>query len=228
MIPFCLYTNERSSLIELAEKNPDGTFRCQPKPDKRLIKMFYAIDPDIRPNPTYGDLLCLTNANDETIKISTLYDPFNIDVNCLRMIAWLEYTPNSLPLYLFTNGNNLLISLENNVITGYQPYDIPVIHVLPSPLPFSNSYGKCVPDPEGKLDLDQCLVLYNKNITRPEYIGKYPNVISYLESRYGKEKKQDEKKLIWLIFGIIIFILFLAWLFSIELKMKTKGKRKVK
>jgi hypothetical protein len=96
------------------------------------------------------------------------------------------------------------------------PYKIPNIHVLaPSDkFTFSNSYGKCVPDPQGSLSLDQCIVLYNKNITRPEYIGKYPNILTYLRARYGEERQSKIFPIICIVGAIILLICILILLHS--------------
>jgi hypothetical protein len=147
------------------------------------ITTFYAINPNFKPIPTHVDLICAKSSQTETIDISVLYDPFNIDVYCTRFLAWLEVTPNSLPLYIYKSGDSLLITLSPTPPENYSPHTIPVIYVIKDVFTFSNSYGRCVPDPESKLSIDECMVLYNKNIL--EQKDKYPDILSYIGDRYG-------------------------------------------
>lgn len=214
IIPLCLYSNERSSYIGLPEKiNRDGkiAYNCPSHPKMKLITIFYAINPDVKPNPTYADLICVKNANGETVEVSTLYDPFNMDVKCTRFLAWLEQTPGTLRLHISKSGDNIYISPNQQAPPGYQPYAIPNLHVLYSPsdnpkFTFSNSFGKCIPNPNSNLTLGQCIVLYNKNITRPEYVGRYPNILTYLKVRYGDKTDVKIPAIVGVIAAAILSI----------------------
>lgn len=239
IIPLCLYSNNINSQISLPEKiskNGSIIYSCPSRKNMDLVMVFYAINPDVKPNPTYADLIGVKNTNQETVEITNIYDPFNKDENIsIRFLAWLETTPNTTPLYITTNGTNLYISPYPN---DYSPYKIPIIHVLTNPasnLPktphsfgsfsvdgngmpifkFSDSYGKCVPDPQGKLTLGECVVMYNKNITRPQYIGKSPNILTYLQVTYGSRKKSAKiVDIISIVFAVILVvcIIVLFWL----------------
>lgn len=224
IIPLCLYSTPQNSYIGLPEKiyqNDKVIYSCPNHPD--FVTMFYAINPDVKPIPTYTDYICVKNINLETIDISSIYDPFNLDINCTRFLAWLEKTPYTQPLYIFKNGSNLLISLTEQAPENYIPHQIPVIHVLTAdsafkmgknniPLfTFSNSFGKCVPDPHSNLTLGQCIVLHNKNITNPEHLNKFPNILTYLKLRYGNKNKTNYIVIVFAIL-LIILLLVLIWI----------------
>lgn len=238
IIPLCLYSNNQSSYIALPEKirqNDSNIYNCRDHNDMKFVMVFYVINADVKPNPTYTDLIGIKNSYNETIEILNLYDPFNVDNKIsIRCMVWLETTPNTTPLYITTNGTNLYISpYPNQPNKSYTKYKIPVIHVLTNSgnfpktprssgefhvnangmpqFTFSNSFGKCNPDPQSNLTLAQCLVLHNKNILSPEYIGKYPNILTYLQNRYYKGKRNNIIGIIFTIILIIsIFVLF--WL----------------
>jgi hypothetical protein len=215
IIPFCLYSNDKNSYIGLPEKINNNQFNCPLHENMKLVTVFYGINPDVKPNPTHATLLCIKNANKETIDITSLYDPFNRDIKCTRFLAWLDPTPGTIELFISKNGDNMYISPNKNLPQGYVPHEIPSIYVLPSQkVTFSNSYGKCVPDPSSKLTLGECIVLYNKNITRPEYIGKYPNILTYLKIRYGDGKKSSISSIAGIIAATIlsIAVIVLFWL----------------
>jgi len=241
IIPLCLYSNSQSSHIMLPEKireNNSTVYKCRQHSNMQFVMVFYAINPDVKPNPTYADLIGIKNTSAETVEITSLYDPFNVDEKTsIRCLVWLETTPNTTPLYITTNGSSLYISpLQNQPNKSYKSYKIPVIHVLTeggfpktphssgeflvkSGVPaftFADSYGKCVPDPSSDLTLGECLVLYNKNVTRPEYIGKYPNILTYLQNRYG-EKNGKSKDIVAIIFAVI-FIVSMLVLFWLKMK----------
>lgn len=248
IIPLCLYSNNKSSHIALPEKTREGdstVYKCTQRVDMGFVMVFYAINPDVKPNPTYTNLIGIKNTNRETVSISSLYDPFNVDYKTsIRCLVWFETTPNTTPLYITTDGSNLYISpYQNQPNPSYTPYKIPIIHVLTNPsenfpktphsagefqtkknkpvFTFSNSYGKCIPDPQGNLTLGQCIVLYNKNISNPEYIGKYPNILTYLQTRYGNGKKSTKiSGVIGMVFTSILLFAILALLW---LKMKKKN-----
>jgi hypothetical protein len=218
IIPFCLYSNTKNSYIGLPEKvyrDEKISYNCPPHPKMQLVTVFYAINPDVKPNPTYADLLCVKNVNGETTDISTLYDPFNMDINCTRFLAWLEQTPETLRLHISKNGDNIYISPNDEIPNGYERHSIPNIHVLPAnnldpynipKFTFSNSHGKCIPDLQSDLSITECIVIYNKNVTRPEFVDKYPNILTYLDVRYGDSKEIKIPSIIGFIFACLLCI----------------------
>ena len=248
IIPLCLYSNNQFSHITLPQKTRENDFtvyKCPPRTEMNFIMLFYVINPDLKPKPTYTDLIGIKNISGETISISSVYDPFNIDDKIsIRCLVWLETTPNTTPLYITTNGSNLYVSpYPNQPNETYIPYKIPIIHVLtnndtnfpktPSsfgkfkkengtPLfTFSNSYGKCIPNPYSNLTIGQCMVLYNKNISTPEYIGKYPNILTYLENTYGSNKRNFSKIS---IIGIVLLCIVLLSILSLFWRKKMYNK----
>jgi hypothetical protein len=223
IIPLYLYSNKENSFI--TDKKTDFS-------NMDFISVFYAISPNIKPTPSYTDLICVTNSNTTTIDISVLYDSLNFNTNCVRFLAWTERTPCTIPLYIRQNGYNIHISFdEDPVNNSYVPYKIPYIYVLPPAnvkiprcngvfkkgkkyprFKFSESFGKCIPDPESSLTIGECLVLHNKNITSPNMEGKQSTLLNFLENRYGNEKKTEYLKyilfFIFIIFCIFIFIFY--------------------
>lgn len=211
-------------LPEKVQRDGVIEYECPPRDNMNFIMKFYTVNPDLRPNPTYTDLMGIQNTNSETIELVDLYDPFNIDRTVsIRFLPWKEVTPNTIPLYISTNGNNLYISPEKTIPQNYKPYKIPMIYVLTDAIfpkengipvfTFSNSYGKCMPDPQGSLSIGECIVLYNANITRPEYIGKYPSILNYIKVKYGNNNNKTTN-VIGIIFAsiFVISILVLFWI----------------
>jgi hypothetical protein len=245
IIPLCLYTGSRTSYIGLPKKirqNGQNQYTCEPHPYMDFVTIFYAINPDVKPNPTYTDLIGAKSVDKKTIEILALYDPYNQDVkNVVKFLAWLEPTDNTTPLYISKKGTNVYISLQKDLLPGYTEYDIPVIHVFTHPdknypkignetkkfnlnqkkepiFTFSNSYGKCIPDPNSNLSLGQCLVLYNKNIANPENIGKYPDVLTYLSSTYPESRPVNKKinNNVWAILSVVSLVIFIIIIFLLN------------
>lgn len=222
IIPLYLYSNKENSYI--SDKKYEFT-------NMDFISVFYAINPNVKPKPSYTDLICVTNSNTTTIDISVLYDALNFNINCVRFLAWTERTPCTIPLYIRQSGYNIHISFdEDPVNNSYVPYKIPYIYVLPPAnvkiskcngvfktgkkhprFKFSESFGKCIPDPESSLTIGECLVLHNKNITLPNKTGKQSTLLNFLESRYGNENETKKGSWKYILFSIVcIIILFFS------------------
>lgn len=205
IIPLYLYSNTQNSLISDKKYNFSNT---------DFVALFYGINPIIKPKPSYTDLICATNSGTTTIDISVLYDGLNFNTNCVRFLAWTERTPNTTPLYIRQNGSNIHISFDKNPINeSYIPYKIPVIYVLTSKrknphFTFSDSFGKCIPDPESSLSIGQCLVLHNKNIISLDN-GKQSTLLNYLENKYGGKGKG--RRDIIIIFILFVIFCLLLW-----------------
>lgn len=192
VIPLYLYSNTQNSFI--SDKKVSLS-------NKEFISIFYAINPTIKPKPSYSDLICATNSLSTTIDISVLYDSLNYNTNCVRFLAWTERTPNTIPLYIRQSGRNIHISFsEKPINNSYVPYKIPIIYVLSTPpFTFSNSFGKCIPDPESSLSIGDCVI---KNTT-----GKQSTLLNYLENKYGNRKKNIYTIVIIIILSIILSLL---------------------
>lgn len=222
IIPICLYSNNEYSYIGLPEKiiyNGKIKYNCPQVENIKLIDIYYGLNPDSKPFPPSSDLICIQNIEKKTKKISTIYDSYNKDLNCsIYILIWLEPTPYTVPLYIFTNNEYLIIKTDISVPKGFTNYEIPVIHVVKNINTFSSQYGRCIPDIKITDTVNDCVV---KFILNSEYKGKYPNIISYLESNYKNKKKSKNK----IIFIIIIIFIILLFIFAIFLYIKMKNKK---
>ena len=143
IVPMCLYSSSTSSFIGYPTKvrlNGKTVVQCESagapssNSNMKFITQFYVINPDIHPIPTSVDLICVENAFNASTNIKQLYDPFNIDEHCIRILAWMEPTPYTSPLYFMKNGNTMYISFDNTPPNeNYKPAEIPVLYVLTDP-----------------------------------------------------------------------------------------------
>jgi hypothetical protein len=221
IIPVCLYGNRDVSFIRYPELISDGdrlVAECPEHPQMELKKVFYAINPDLKPKPAYTDLFCVENSDGVTTGVSDVYDPFNIDNKCLRFLAWQEPTPNTDVLALYQNGSVLRITADpSDRRPGEKLYKIPYINVLRSEgNKFRASFTRCVPDPDGKTSIGECMIVNDKDVLGKRRGDTEPDIISYLTERYGKRKR----KLPWWIFGI--FGILILW-FLLKMKRFSKG-----
>lgn len=208
LTPVCVYKNLISLPIKNIEKE-SVFYNCDINSD--FIGLFYNINAYNKPYPAFADLFCIFNENKKTVKITPLYDPYDFDINCsLRIMAWQEPTPFSTPIYLFYSDTNDIIF--SKIKLPLKKYEIEVIHLLENNnFLFSQSFGKCIPNQKGG-GLNECLIDF---IINGDYQGEYPNVISFLEKTYGKEKHEEKT------YGYIILIILIALvLFSLFWKMK--------
>jgi hypothetical protein len=240
IVPYCLYRKGQfDSYISLPVKsreNDKTVLKCPPLPDMQPITIFYAINPDIRPIPPGMALLCLKNIPEEnvTIDVSPIYDIFNIDQKCYRMMVWLDPVPYTTSIYLSKKNNSMHISLSKDIPAGYEPLYFSPMYVLIDPRQeairtkghkgqnykdfkivdnqpnflFSGYQGKCIPDPNG-ISLGECIVKYVKDIFDPN--NKEPTLINYLNSKYGN--KLDTKTILLFCILILCSFLFLYFVF---------------
>lgn len=238
VVPMCLYRKgQYDSYISLptkVRKNNQTVLECPPLPDMEPITIFYGLNPDIRPIPPGNVLMCVKNIPEEnvTIDIEPIYDAFNIDEKCFRMMVWLDPVPHTTPIYVFKKGNSMHLSLTNDAPEGYKALYFSPMYVLIDPRQeairtkghknqnykdfkivdnqpeflFSGYQGKCIPDPNG-ISLGECIVLNVKDIMNPN--NKEPTLINYLKTKYGN--KIDTKTI--LLFSILILCLFLFLFF---------------
>ena len=151
------------------------------------------------------------------MSVSDLYDPFNIDRNCLRFIAWQEPTPNTDTLVLYEKDSVLRVTTDpSDRKPGEKMYKIPFISVLKSPENrFRQSLTRCVPDPKGEMTIGQCMLLNDKDVLERKKIDSEPDIVTYLEQRYGGRKKK-RSWVLWLLFLTVLF----SGLFFLFAKMK--------
>lgn len=248
IIPLYLYINNRikSSYIDNTNKaRIDDQVKLVSRASENtdIIMRFYAINPDIRPIPNSMDLFCISKSSGiDSPTVSVIYDPFNIDQNCIRFLAWLEPVPYTTPLYIFQYGNKTYISFDGNPPnSNYEQVSFSPIFVLTDPrdqLPrvsngknndfqivdnkpqflFSGYHGRCFPDPDG-IPLDQCSILYTKNILDPYSTMAYPTLLKHLESLYSNNS--NSRKLTAVFAGLLIIVFFIV--LFIMVRTKTKG-----
>lgn len=231
IVPLCLY-NGYIGLPNKVYENGKVVYKCDKDLDVDFISQFYVVNPDFRPIPTGMALFCIKNSHNSTISIRPIYDPFDISEQCLRFITWTEPVPYTTPLFIYTYGDNTIISITD---TPPSPeYErVEPIYVLFHPnvkniirissfnknffntddfgepaFRFSGYQGRCIPDPNG-LTLGECVVLHNKNIISPELEHKESTLLNYLEYKYGREKERNPFVNVPLILVVILILLLL-------------------
>ena len=222
IIPMCLYSDDYTSFVrypELVSGSDGPVAQCPEHPHMELKKIFYAINPDVKPKPVYTDLFCVENSSGVTTAVSDIYDPFNIDNTCLRFVAWQEPTPNTDVLALYEKDSILRITADpSDRRKGEKLYKIPYINVLRSEdNKFRTSFSRCVPDPKGKMTIGECMILNDKDVLGKRRSDSEPDIITYLTERYGNRKKVP-----WWLWIILAFLILC---FLIKMKTYKKGKR---
>jgi len=237
IVPLCIYKNVNTSYIGLPKKinkNDQITYKCSLIPNLQFYSRIWVINPDFRPIPPGTSLFCAKQSNYTTISINPVYDPFDIQDNCVRFITWMQPTPYTTPLYIYNNGSNYIISFDKQPPPNYININISPIYVLVDPntnveriLPsykpvtsdfniidgipqyyFSGLDGNCVPDPQG-YSLGKCVTLYNKKILSPELSNKRFTLLNYLQYRYGNKGTTNpfEKVSVYVIILLSIMLI---------------------
>ena len=136
-VPYCAYTmvelggTEEFGLIASPRRTDGkGEFACgAPPSDPGWVQRgrFYALNPMVRPIPSYMSLICTAHASAtpyNAIGMSHQYDPFDTnppnppgshptnEAACVNFIAWIEPTPYTTPLYVYKNRNGVFVSFE--------------------------------------------------------------------------------------------------------------------
>ena len=160
---------------------------------------FYTIDHKTKPIP-YGTSVVNFSLNDDgTVKsANVLYDPYDVNSNDLQIITWLRPVPYSTPLYIYSSSlsdgtTTLSFSFtKNEKMTPYEK--LREIYVLTDPkknLPsvykkntihdkftFARDMGRCIPDPNSKMGLNDCLRNFKvekDDVTVLGYVNKHKN-----------------------------------------------------
>jgi hypothetical protein len=248
--PFCIYhmiNKEQNEYLGYVG-NPtmvmheDGSaeFKCIPHgttdPYKgwKLAGKFYAINPLFRPIPSYLSLVCATQVDAFPYNTSDLkhqYDPFHVDNLCINFTTWLEPTPYTTPLHLYSNGTGVFPTFEEH--KDLPRAETSVVYVLTNkPMKhtifpgkkrwfkmvdgvpqfrFRSYQGRCIPDPDG-VTLDKCTLVHDLNETKPM------SLINYLQKLDAKDRKgmlipsMFKKSGTW--FSLLVFALFLITLLA--------------
>jgi hypothetical protein len=215
IVPLCLYTNGRAktsliSLPRLIRENDTDEYICPARENLEFVKVIYVIDYDIRPIPRGLDLICVKNAGEITLSIESQYDPFNIDDNCLRFMAWLEPTPNTVPLFIYDTGNGVYVSLKKE--KGLKKGKVSVIHVLEnSNIKFAIKDERCIPDKNG-IDLRECSIE-----------ASFPKGSKTSSVVYGNNSNSVASNILR-FFLLFLFIGIMAYIFISQTRKKRKRK----
>lgn len=76
---------------------------------------FYAINPALKPIPNGMSLFCAKRAQEfpwNTTEVKSVYDPFNIDNQCVYFIAYTMPVPFTTPLFLYRQEDSSFPSLD--------------------------------------------------------------------------------------------------------------------
>lgn len=218
IVPICLYKRGGAYIgfPEEIYKNGEKSYECTIKPNKELFSRVYVINPTFRPIPPGMVLFCATGNDSETfttISLKTLYDPFNVDNNCTRFIAWIDPVPYTTPLYIFSYGSDYFISFNKEPPSPeYSQIELSPIHVLVDSssfrknngipqFKFSNYHGRCIPDPNGSR-LSQCIQSNKANY------AEEPSLLNYLRSK-NKKETNPFNNVSWFVLIFLVF-LFIA------------------
>lgn len=214
----------------LIRKDGQDNYVCVPKEGCRLLHKFYAVNPDYRPIPTGMGLFNVDNVGHETIDFDRVYDIFNPDHKGIKFLAWMAPVPYSSPLYITTQRSGTILTLNENskkiatnisldrpdnasYATVFVLFDndadvrkilndgrkFKVVDGVPQFL-FKGYQGRCIPDPDG-MELDKCVVLYNKNVL----VNKDP-FHSLRNNIYMEQKNKRSRNIVYIIIGSIIII----------------------
>lgn len=219
IIPLCLYSPSGSaakvsllSLPRIQRENDTNHFICPARENLGFATTIYVIDPDIRPIPKGLDLFCVKNGGEITLSVETQYDPFNIDDNCLRFMAWLEPTPNTIPLFLYDTGNGVYISLKK--LKNVKKAKVPVIHVLQNPnTKFIVRDGRCIPSVKNGYELRNCSI--EANFPKEKNM-QVPNSFTVADSN----SSYKDYSVLWIILLLFFIAIIILWL------SKRRKKRK--
>lgn len=259
IVKLCIYENTEihSDYIgysaKFREHNRD-VYKCVDKPFANFKDYFYAVDPYFSTIPP-GMVIFYARDTEvgsyRTVKFDQLYDPFELQQNDVRFMAWAQPTPSTTPLYVYQRGDNFRFSFEKQDYTseeeGKSYVELPYspIYVLTEPsqkkriLPsigsknfeikegvpqfkFSGYQGRCLPDPDG-VDIGECVALYVKNITDPH--KSYGELLYHIQEQNKQYEQYHRKKITFSEVGIVLaglFLIFSVVYLSKILKMKKK------
>ena len=215
---------------------------------------FYGINPMFVPLPSYMRLICALQSrtaerNYNTVDISTQYDPFDDQPNCVYFLTWTLPVPYTTPLYLYNSSNGVLPSFEkrddlkkNSLDTLYVLTDEPMEHTIfvdkkkwfkkwkdgtPNFL-FKSYMGRCVPEPDG-VPLEQCTLTHNLNMIEPtSLLQNLQKMAKDNKSKFSRSVPRFFKKVgipwVAIIFGIFLLALFVVLFTVFKNKNDNNGK----
>jgi hypothetical protein len=173
--------------------------------DDKGESFFLGLNPKIDPITPDMDMICAINKNGtQTVSLSSLYDVYNDDKDCIKFIAWLEPIKGTIPLYVYKNSTNVFASLKDDKPdSSYIKEYFSPIHVLQDITKFKYFRGRCIPDPNGE-DIKICIQNVIANLTEK------PTILTLLKDH------QSTTVSYWIYILILIAVLiFLSILFRL-------------
>lgn len=149
-----------------------------------LKDTFYVINPMLTPIPVQTFLICAKRSLAypyNTISISTAYDPYNNQADCVYFCCWIQPIPHTSPLYFYDQGKAVLPSFEfdpNRAQIRLSPLYVlrdSKIWKKKDGVPqflFKQSMGRCIPDPKGE-NLEKCMVANRIEHRKPKDLLQY-------------------------------------------------------
>jgi hypothetical protein len=210
ILKMCLYRNESVPSTSLISDN------CREKEGWKKDREFFVINPMYRPIPNGCNVLCARlnkKYPNNVVGLEKVYDFFNMERDCIYMIAWLRPVPYSTPLYAYVEQYGVELSFD--FFSDRKLADVSPIYVMTAEPTknsvmrdgrwfrdvffFSNYMNRCIPDPDG-FSLDECNV---------ENIIQLKKPMSLLE--YIREKPVDiRSSRIFVGLSLLVFLIFLT------------------
>jgi len=237
MVMMCIYHRNNQSYISLPVIQPGKEIVCEsPGGGWTAVEQFYAVNPMFIPIPSYFRLICAKRSmsaekNYMTLSVTSNYDPYNLDSDCVYFLTWTQPTPYTTPLYIYESGDGILVSFEKKenmtqsflsplfVLTAEPknktifPGDSKKWFKMDNGVPqfrFINDSGRCIPDPDGGT-LEQCAVSNKIMKQRPM------SLLDILESENKKKKGGNVLGVFQNINTVIITIILCLFIISIGL-----------
>ena len=194
LVPYCIYKEPEGEGgdIYLPVKTKDS-YICEPKEGLEYVGSFYAINPAFRPVPYGTMLMCQTNSG-----VDFVYDIFNIDEKCIRIMPWVSNVPNTVALYLGKKGEKIYVSFTP-FSESYEQVPYSPVYVIPDgkgEYLFRNRYGMCYPDKTGDM-LSKCML---KNLSAP-------SILDLVKQKRANKKYDIVPYLIFILIVVCMYII---------------------
>lgn len=188
----------------------------------KLVGVFIAVSPLLRPIPTGMRLFCAKTKNSypyDTESVETVYDPFNAKENCNYFITYTQPTPGTVPLYLHKLGDGIFPSFDKNPPTDNPNWNNeilnPIFVMTPNSLGIEeekfnsediNFYclnNRCLPwtkdtdtkyiSEYNKYKIDECVIRCNQTVLTTS--GKPLNILQKIQNQSKIMKYQNLSKI---------------------------------
>ena len=145
LIPLCLSYKEGLSRISLPFIDKNGDYICSRENDWKLYKKIWVYNynnypPLIPKAKTY----IITNTKAfpyNSIDITEKFDPFwsKLSLDAIRFIAYSEYVPNTIPLYIYKKDSSIYFTLDRQ--DNLTPHHLSPIYVMDKNYTYFNKTG---------------------------------------------------------------------------------------